>query len=42
LNSINGFPKTFTMITPSNNATGGEIIENRHKRTIATKMICCK
>ena len=42
LNSINGFPKTFTTITPSNNAMGGEIIENKHKRSTTAKTACCR
>lgn len=42
LNSTNGFPNTFTMITPSNKATGGEIIENRHSKITTAKINCCK
>lgn len=42
LNSKNGFPKTFTIITPSNKAAGGEIIENKHNIIMTAKMNCCR
>ena len=42
LKSTNGFPNTFTIIMPSNKATGGEIIENKHSTIITAKINCCK